>query len=116
MKNCSRCKRSLPLNEFYIRREVQTHAWCKRCVNEQTKTRQRKMKASAVEYKGGVCVDCGGTFHPCVYDFHHVDPSQKDFNLAKYKCLAEFSDKVKAELDKCVLLCSNCHRLRHVKY
>lgn len=73
--------------------------------------RRQETKRKAVDYKGNKCYDCGNTFADCVYDFHHLDPSQKDFTIAK-KSYANF-ESIKAELDKCVLLCANCHRIRH---
>lgn len=69
----------------------------------------RKLKA--VEYKGGKCTKCGYDKCYAAMDFHHVDPSQKEFvwnDLRKRK----WSDVI-LELDKCVLLCANCHREEH---
>lgn len=75
---------------------------------------RRRNKRNAVTYMGGKCVKCGGVFHESVYDFHHVDPTVKDVCVA-YLMGRKF-DGVKAELDKCILLCSNCHRLMHWEY
>lgn len=115
MKHCPRCERDLPLDAFYMRRGTQTHSYCKKCVNNQTTDRQRNLKKQAIEYKGGKCVDCDGVFHPAVFDFHHLNPDEKDFSLSHRKQL-KFGEEIKQELDKCVLLCSNCHRMRHVRY
>jgi len=49
--------------------------------------------------------------HYCVYDFHHLDPLTKDKNFDTIK--SKSWEKVKEEIDKCQLLCSNCHRLAH---
>ena len=77
--------------------------------NAQMKANLRAKKLEAIEYLGGKCKDCGGKFHHSVYDFHHLDPNEKDINPS-----AAFSRKNwKSEIDKCVLLCANCHRLRH---
>lgn len=73
--------------------------------------RVRNNKKKAVEYLGGKCCDCGGIFHPSVYDFHHRDPSEKEDHPEK--TLHRSWDKILFEIDKCDLLCSNCHRLRH---
>lgn len=74
---------------------------------------KRNKKIRAVEYKGGVCTKCLGVFDPCVYDFHHVDPETK---LATACTFLNWGwPKLSLELDKCVLLCSNCHRLHHYK-
>ena len=70
-----------------------------------------KRKVQAIAYKGGKCFDCNGVFPPAVYDFHHLEPSKKDFNPAALRqCSWE---RFRAEIDKCVMLCANCHRTRH---
>lgn len=76
------------------------------------KANSRAMKSRMVQYLGGKCLDCGGVFHDMVYDFHHLDPSQKDFALSSAR--NNSWETIKPELDKCVLLCANCHRIRHV--
>jgi len=68
----------------------------------------------AVEYKGGCCQVCGYDKYQGALEFHHKDPSEKDFSLSsKGHCKAWV--KVKKELDKCVLVCSNCHREIHAR-
>jgi 5-methylcytosine-specific restriction endonuclease McrA len=71
--------------------------------------RDRKLKAIA--YLGGVCTDCGNKFHPSVYEFHHINPEDKDRDPSKMLSLSW--ERLSAELDKCKLLCANCHRLEH---
>ena len=116
MKVCPQCNIEKDDIEFYMRSDRDySHSWCRKCVNKQTVDRQRKLKQDCVEYKGGKCEDCGMTGHPAIFDFHHLDPSEKDFVISKIKFL-KFCDRHKAELDKCILLCAICHRLRHVKY
>lgn len=75
------------------------------------KERSHSNKARMVEYLGGKCLDCGGKFLDVVFDFHHLDPSQKDFALSAAR--GNSWETIKPELDKCVLLCANCHRTRH---
>lgn len=72
---------------------------------------RRRLKRQAIEYKGGECCVCGFRGHPAAYDFHHSDPAAKDFAIASgnYRSFA----KVKAELDKTLLVCANCHRTIH---
>lgn len=74
--------------------------------------RRRKIKQMAVDYKGGKCIRCGYNKYIGALEFHHVDPTQKDFSLgAKGHCNSW--EKVKKELDKCILVCSNCHSEIH---
>lgn len=112
-KVCKRCNAHKSPDEFYKRRDgANLSPYCKLCTGTQTMQRQRKLKRQCVEYKGGKCVQCG--YNKCVaaFDFHHLDPSEKDFGLSSVK-LNRFDDKIKQELDKCILLCSNCHRETH---
>jgi hypothetical protein len=59
-----------------------------------------------------VCIDCG--YNKCVAAlcFHHVEPNRKDFSISKDGNTAPWSEIV-IELDKCVLLCLNCHAEAH---
>lgn len=115
-KDCPRCNTYKLIDEFYVRsdRKGVTHSYCKGCVNIQTKERQRNLKIQAVSYKGGCCSDCGGVFPMACYDFHHEDPNEKDFAISKVKS-PKWSEVIVNELDKCTLLCANCHRIRHSK-
>lgn len=73
--------------------------------------RHRTM-ARAIEYKGGKCVVCGYNRCSRALDFHHVDPSTKLFTISN-NGFGRSWERVKAEIDKCVLLCANCHRELH---
>ena len=74
--------------------------------------RRKKIKAMAVEYRGGRCMICG--YSKCVeaLDFHHIDPKTKSFGLG-LGGLTRSWERVKNEADKCMLICANCHREVH---
>jgi predicted Zn-ribbon and HTH transcriptional regulator len=77
--------------------------------------RRAEQKSKAVNYKGSVCEKCGYSFECLeVYDFHHPDPTQKEIKIADWMGRSKW-DKLKKELDKCVLLCANCHRIHHAE-
>jgi hypothetical protein len=61
---------------------------------------------------GAKCLDCNYGYGDFMYDFHHLDPSEKKFSLTGKNLTRKWSD-VLAEFAKCVLLCPNCHRTRH---
>ena len=48
-------------------------------------------------------------------DFHHKDPKEKDFNIGDFLRDKPFNKSAEKELDKCMLLCANCHREEHVR-
>ena len=59
------------------------------------------------ELKGGKCE------HIEIYDYHHIDPSQKEFNVGGY--VLKPMEQVLKEAKKCLLLCANCHRIEHAR-
>lgn len=71
--------------------------------------RRKKVKTLALEYKGGKCQECGYKKYEGALELHHIDKSTKSFGIGE-KGYTRSWEKVKAELDKCVLLCANCHR------
>lgn len=99
---------------FYTKRgRIALSTYCKSCTNNQTIERQRKLKEQAIQYKGGKCASCGYMKYQGALEFHHTDSAEKEFSIAKSKN-TNF-EKIKSELDKCILLCSNCHREVHAK-
>lgn len=73
----------------------------------------KELKLLAINYKGNKCFDCSASFKEItVYDFHHLDPKTKKFGICQGTRTRTW-DEIKIELDKCVMLCANCHRIRH---
>ena len=58
------------------------------------------------------CIECGES-EPVVIDFHHLDASEKEDGISRLIWNNSSLDKIKREIDKCVCLCSNCHRRVH---
>ena len=88
------------------------HWKCLKCQTEAVQKRRNKLKELAIEYKGGRCQCCG--YNKCyrALEFHHIDPNEKDFGIGA-KGYTKSWEAIKEELDKCVLVCSNCHREIH---
>ena len=109
--SCEKCGETDP-DRFYKRRNRNTnYSRCKTCHNKEQIERYRDYKKKAVEYKGGKCECCGYNKCMAALDFHHVDSSEKDSNWKKMR--AWKFEKVKKELDKCRLVCRNCHAEIH---
>lgn len=109
---CSRCKITKTAGDFYQYDGART-TYCKPCLSAWTGDRARKLKALAIEYAGGRCVSCGYDRYQGALEFHHRDPAEKDFSIAQNMRRSTLSDTMKTEIDKCVLLCANCHRETH---
>ena len=87
-----------------------------RCDSCNTKIRRYRAKEASVKYKGGKCEKCGFIGNLACFDFHHINPSNKLFNPNSTELANKSWEEVKLELDKCLLLCANCHRLEHNDY
>lgn len=68
---------------------------------------RRRTKQRGLTYKGSVCIVCGYNRSVRSLHFHHLDPNEKDMGVSSGNTIAW--KRLKKELDKCVLLCSNCH-------
>ena len=86
---------------------------CRRCLVDAVRKRRRNLKLLAVEYKGGECCKCG--YNKCVdaLEFHHLDETQKEFGIGNGN--TKSWEKIKKEIDKCILVCSNCRKEIHSK-
>ena len=70
--------------------------------------RRRKIKTLSIQYKGGKCQICGYAKYQGALDLHHIY-GEKEFGIGD-KGYTRSWEKIKVELDKCILVCSNCHR------
>jgi hypothetical protein len=102
---CS-CGESNPLNFTGKMKSM-----CKICHAKDISRRMIEAREKAIEYKGGKCEHCGYDKFRGALEFHHKDPTQKDPQGLRKMHLG----KLFAEVDKCVLLCANCHREEHAR-
>jgi len=68
----------------------------------------------AVEYKGNKCEICGYDRYAEALEFHHNDLPKKEFGISE-KGYTRSWKKVMEELDKCIMVCANCHRELHAQ-
>lgn len=94
------------------KKDSRTYADRSEYLKQAVSERRRKLKQMAIEYGGGQCQICG--YKKCVraLSFHHKDPNEKDFGLSA-RGLTRSWEKTKVELDKCILVCANCHAEIH---
>lgn len=72
---------------------------------------RRRTKERAIEAFGSKCGICG--YNKCInaLEFHHLEPNEKEFNVGRL--INNNWDKLVKELQKCICICSNCHREIH---
>ena len=75
---------------------------------------QRSNKDLVIEHLGGKCAHCGIEFNGinrAIFDCHHIDPNTKDREVSRK---SPMSEGFWGEVDKCILLCKNCHAMVHI--
>ena len=111
-KLCVNCKHVFLVEKFHlIKKEKRYTSWCRSCLYTYQKNRWKDRKHKAIELKGGACAICGYNKNYAAMEFHHLDPKEKELDWKKLRQVKwEF---IVTELQKCTLLCSNCHREVH---
>lgn len=115
IKRCAKCKENVPTDGFYKSKTDLSglNSWCIECSNKAAMTKIRANLKRAYERLGEKCKDCGITSeNNAFFDMHHRVPSDKDFNVPT-RAGRKFENLIE-EIDKCDLLCPNCHRTRHI--
>lgn len=109
---CSKCEK-----EFHVIDSGYNRRYCYDCVPKTHKTgaeARNRIKTWALEYKGAKCELCGYDKCSEALEFHHLNPNDKDFSISDRDLVLDWGI-IKKELDKCILVCSNCHREIHSK-
>jgi len=94
------------------RKETRTYADRAVYMREAVKKRRKKLRTMARDYKGGKCQICGYKKCSRALSFYHTDPKKKGFGLTS-RGLTRSWKKIQEEIDKCILLCANCHMEVH---
>jgi hypothetical protein len=81
---------------------------CRKCAIDAVNKRRRLLKEKAVIYKGGKCQKCNYNKYMGALEFHHIEKN-KEFGIGA-KGYTRSWEALKKELDKCILVCSNCHK------
>ena len=100
-----KCGETNPSN-FYGAKKTE----CKGCFNKRSVEYRRSLKLKGIERLGGKCQSCGYNKYVGALEFHHKDAAEKDITIAGRGLKW---DTIKHEIDKCILLCANCHREEH---
>ncbi len=132
-KYCKRCDTTKIISEFNTRKGAKgkadgLQAYCKVCMKEYlreryTATREtyaRKMverrksiRHQFSQLKSTLCCKTCPENHPATLDFHHRDPTEKTICVADAVSYGWGMESILAEIEKCDVLCSNCHRKSH---
>lgn len=127
---CCRCKNERDESEFSFKNKSKNirNKTCKICFKDIRKQWYTKYKQQIINKnilnknknitwfenykKDKKCSICGES-HPACLDFHHLDPNIKEFNIGIIVRSTYSIKKIIKEINKCIILCSNCHRKLH---
>lgn len=127
VKFCPHCEQTRDVSLFYAKsgRPGEHHSWCKTCHRTYYKAKgpeynlkfQNRLREEKQEYVRKIkaqrgCSECGERRHPCL-EYHHVDPKTKSGVVWKIANSNATYARIDAEIAKCIVLCSNCHRVHH---
>lgn len=114
---CIKCDKVKDLSEFYTmkRMTLGVDSKCKPCAHKDQRERRKVKWDDLFKYKGSACEHCGVSKpeHPEIYDFHHKNPEDKENHVADLIMLSK--ERLHLEVDKCLMLCSNCHKMEHAR-
>jgi len=130
MKRCRKCNKLKKDSAFAksSRNKDGLQSYCKECANrirrerfqnkkdeeyEVRKARRVHTRITVREIKEELSCEICGESHPATLDFHHKDPTEKDFSISDAVGSGYSIETVKEEISKCRILCSNCHRKLH---
>lgn len=114
-KICTKCHKELPITDFNWRNKEKgtRRSECKYCHSAYMKQKYQEKKNIIQELKSKcACAKCGDT-RGYVLDYHHLNPKQKDNTVARLTSNNSNLDKTFEEIEKCIVLCANCHREFH---
>ena len=123
-KTCNSCSKVLPLSSFYSNGKTNTglikyKSNCIHCENSSRKNNFEELIHTYLDTKNQKyeCIKCKYTGMFGSLDFHHRNPTEKEFNIGNSSSsisIERFISEIVPELDKCDLLCPNCHRQEHL--
>jgi hypothetical protein len=117
VKTCPKCNQEKHFTKFYNKPNKcgKLHSYCKACNHANVLVRQRAFKQKCIDYKGGKCESCGYNSCAGALEFHHKDPTQKDFHISSVRLTSwkKNEQTITKELNKCTMVCANCHREIH---
>lgn len=128
MKECAMCHLPKDDSEFGRKRNGVLQPYCRPCVREYGRKHYHNNKKyyrdKSIRYRNEGrdwlneykstrgCSKCSEN-HPAALDFHHRDPSQKISEIATMRGKVISIKRLQTEVDKCDILCANCHRKLH---
>ncbi|MFC1612350.1 hypothetical protein ACFL29_00690 [Patescibacteria group bacterium] len=119
MKKCDYCNKNYPEDDFGValttKNKIFRRRKCRFCYRETKKKLRKKYRKLISDYKKEQkCRDCGINDHR-VLEFHHLDATNKDFDIGNLLNSGRGFDNIKKEIKKCIVICANCHRILHYK-
>jgi len=114
-KICTKCGKELPIDNFYWRDKAKglRRSECKNCHNNYVKQKYKERHDNINKIKSQQCCAKCGDSRFYVLDYHHINPDEKEEKISRLIAHNVKEQTLQEELNKCILLCANCHREFH---
>ena len=119
-KVCIKCWKELPMTREFFHTNSRNSTWfvwiCRDCKNARDRAYRTSSTKTIFDYiiERWWCAVCW-EMNPVVIDFHHTDPDTKETEVSSMLSMNRKIPRIIAEMDKCTLLCKNCHAKLHAK-
>jgi len=121
LKFCPKCEETKPEEDFKWNQN-RRYSYCYPCDRKRQNERNRMCAEEWAKIVGRECIKCGYDTCLAALEFHHRDPADKLFPVSSklyttnpHTCKPDTKQQILLEVNKCDLLCANCHREVHYK-
>lgn len=130
-RSCTKCNEEQDEDQFYVKKRPNSRTTidttCKSCHREyrkkhyldnkqvymdKAKVSHARVKQWYVDYKETLSCSRCSQDHPATLQFHHPS-DDKEYNVATMVCSGHGIESIKREIEKCIVLCANCHSILH---
>ena len=114
-KICTKCGKELPLTDFHWRNKAKgiKRSECKYCHNDYMNQKNAQNREIVHNLKQNSCCAKCGENRWYVLDYHHLNPEEKEATIARLTSNKYKLEDIQKEVNKCIVLCANCHREFH---
>jgi len=117
VRKCKYCDKEYLEKDFGVAKTTPTKVYrrqkCRFCYRKTKNLLKGKRRQIIDTIKAEIGCKCCGIKDVRVLEFHHIDGKKKEFAIADYYYRQYGEDRLLAELDKCEVMCANCHRIFH---
>ena len=117
---CKKCSEEKDIKEFEIANVINGKEYrrkiCRTCKHTRQTERRKEIRKFFNDYmRTQSCAHCGNNDYR-VLEYHHINPEIKEVTISNAIGTGWSRERILREIDKCIVLCANCHRILHYEF